>query len=419
MISLTHLIANPDLYKLDMQKRNKDFTVIDRIIQVNSMLKPVLIELENLRASKNKFNETVLKLSGKEKINQISQMKIISGNIGELEQKARELKELQENLIYQVPNLTWGGIPIGPDSGGNVVTKYYNKKPEFTFPVIPYYDLPLFKRDYLSQKGVQAAGFRGYYMVGNLARLHNVVFRWTMDRLMEKGFEFVIPPIMVKEDLLYGTGFFPDGKEDCFSAINGEKELFLPGTSEAALMFLYSDTKLNLTEPKKLTAQTRCFRGEIGSYGKDTKGGFRVHEFEKIETVYLCRPNDTETVFDEMTDNFRETMDLLGLHYWALEVCSGDISVKNKRQIDIEAYFPGLQEYREVCSSSICTDYQTRNLNIKTVDENGLETLAYSLNCTGMVGRVVLCILEQFQNADGTVTIPTCLQTMFGSDILD
>jgi seryl-tRNA synthetase len=418
MISLSHLLENPDLYKLELQKRFKDIFIVDKILEVSSMLKPAQEELEKYRFQKNRFNEEVIKLKGDEKISKIAGMKVISEAIGQLEIKTRELKSLQDKLIYQVPNLSYKNIPIGKDSDSNVITNYHNQKPVYDFTPLAYYDLPVFKRDYLSQKGVEAAGFRGYYMVRDLAKLYKVIFDWVGNRLAEKGFEYVIPPVMVKESLLYGTGFFPSGIEDCFAAINGDTNLYLPGTSEAALMFLYSNNNLDLTIPKKLTAQTKCFRGEIGSYGLDTKGGFRVHEFEKIETVYLSLPSQSDAIFDQMANVFRETMDQLGLHYIDLEVCSGDISIKNNRQIDIEGFFPSQNKYRELCSASNCTDYQTRNLNIKTIESDGSEVLAHSLNCTGITGRTLLCILEQFQNIDGSINIPQVLQKNFGAAVL-
>jgi seryl-tRNA synthetase len=361
----------------------------------------------------------VIKLSGEEKSAKIAEMKVVSENIKVLEGEVRELKESLDNLVAVIPNLTWEGMPAGKDSNSNLETAVYGSKPEFDFVPKNYYDLPLFKRDYLSQKGVEAAGFRGYYVTGELAKFQRVLFNWVLDRLIKLDFEYVIPPIAVTEDLMKGTGFFPSGKDDVFVLSDGKDTKFVPGTSEPQLMFRYSNETLDLTQPKKLTAWTTCFRKEIGSYGKDVKGGFRVHQFEKIETVFICKPEDVYSVFDQMTAVFHDTLDQLGIYYHDLETCTGDNSLKNHRMIDIEAWFPAEERFRELCSSSICTDYQTRNLNIKYKKDDGTSELAYSLNCTGITSRTMLVVMEQFQQADGRVKIPAVLQDRFGKEFLE
>jgi len=419
MISKQHLMQNPDLYKKEMEKRFKNPDLVDQIISINSDYLVNQKKLESLRSQKNTFNEKILSLPADQKPAAIAEMKQVSQSIKELEKITGELSLKLTDLLYQIPNLSWDGIPVGPDDSANVVTAVYGNKPEYDFQPKNYYDLPVFKRDYLSEKGVEASGFRGYYTKGNLARFQKVLFDWVYDRLIEKGFEYVIPPIFVNPEVMYGTGFFPAGIDDTYKVLENDREFYLPGTSEAALMFLHSNQTLDLAEPKKLTAWTRCFRKEAGSYGKDTKGGIRVTQFEKIETVFLCRPGDSNKVFEEMTNIFRGTLDLLGLCYHDLEVSSGDIGTKNYRQIDIEAWFPAQNTFRELASSSNCTDYQTRNLNIKCQDENGDIVLAHSLNCTGVVARTMFAIMEQNQDRDGRVKVPGVLVDRYGSQWLE
>ncbi len=417
MISLTHLLQNPQIYKDELTKRFKDEIVIDQIVKFHELYKPKQSELENLRRQKNEFNDLVVNLAGEQKIAKISEMKIIAEQIKILEGEVRELKENLDKLLYLVPNLTWEKMPVGPDSDSNVETAIYGKKPEFDFEAKNYYDLPVFVRDYKMSKGVEAGGARAYYIAGELARFQKVLFDWVFEELTKSGFEYVIVPYMVSENLLFGTGFFPTGREDVYEVMGQNK--FLVGTSEAQLMFLHSDETLDLSKPKKLMGWTRCFRKESGSYGKDTKGGFRVHEFEKIETVILCEPSQTYVVFEEMTQIFRDKLDKLGLFYHDLETSTGDNGYKNHRMIDIEAWFPAQKTFREVCSSSICTDYQTRTLNIKFKNQKGETELAHSLNCTGITSRTMLAILEQFQDENGRVKIPQVLQERFGKEWLE
>jgi seryl-tRNA synthetase len=419
MIDLNHLLTNPEIFINEINKRGGDAFLVNKIIELENYFRPKQQELENLRRVKNEFNDKILKLNGEERIAEIQKMKNISDQIKSLETETKESKDLQTSLLYKIPNLTWSGIPVGPDENSNVEISVVGNKKKYSFTPKNYYDLELFKRDYKSQKGIEAAGYRGFYITGELAKLQKSLYEWVMERLIAKGFDYIIPPVMINENVLYGTGFFPSGIEDVYTLDNNGKILYLPGTSEAALMFLYSNETLDLTiSSKKLTAQTRCFRSEAGKHGADTKGGMRVHEFEKIETVCICRPEDSEQTFEYITNNFRETLNELDLFYHELEICTGDISIKNNRQIDIEGFFPGANEFRELCSSSNCSDYQTRNLNIKTVDSKGETVLAHSLNCTGVVNRTLWCILEQNQNEDGSVNIPTVLVDKFGKNKL-
>ena len=419
MISMEHLIKNPDLYSDELKKRFKDVTLVERIVNLHIELKPLQAQLELLRAKKNQFNNIVITLSGAQKQEKISEMREVSNNIQSLEEQTKIINSQIEDLLYQVPNLTWSGIPVGPNSDSNIETAVHGAKPVYDFQPKNYYELPVFIRDYDNKRGVEASGFRGYYIQGQLALLQKALFDWSLGRLIEKGFNYIIPPVFVQDEVMYGTGFFPAGVEDAYEIKVGDRSFWLPGTSEAALMFYHSNQVLDLSIPVKLAAHTRCFRKEAGAYGKDTKGGIRVTQFEKIETVFICRPEDSYKVFDEMTSIFRETLDLLGLYYHDLETSSGDNSNKNHRMIDIEAWFPAQETFRELASSSNCTDYQTRTLNIKTNLDNGEKVFAHSLNCTGITNRTMFAIMEQFQQSDGRVKIPEVLVKAFGKEYLE
>ena len=419
MISLQHLLTNPDLYQNELKKRFKDTTLVSQIVETQTRAKLLQMQLEKLRQQKNDFNDIVIKLQGEEKQSKISDMKLVANQIKELEESLRPFSEKTRELLYQIPNISWEGMPIAPDSDGNVETAVYGPLPEFNFEPKNYYELPIFERDYLAKKGVEASGFRGYYIQGELARFQQALFHWVLNRLIAKGFNYVIPPVFVNEDVMLGTGFFPGGREDSYEIKDDNVPKFLPGTSEAALMFLHANEVLDLSKPKRLTAWTRCFRKEAGAYGKDNQGGIRVTQFEKVETVYLCRPDHTAEVFEEMTGIFRETLNQLGLYYHDLETSTGDNSNKNFRMIDIEAWFPAQNTFREVASSSICTDYQTRTLNIKCKNQVGELVLAHSLNCTGITNRTMFAIMEQFQQKDGRIKVPLALIPMFGKEFLE
>ncbi|NJK71668.1 MAG: hypothetical protein HC932_05525 [Thermales bacterium] len=210
----------------------------------------------------------------------------------------------------------WTGISCQP--------KTFLPSYPFGYEVKNYYDLPVFVRDYKGEKGVEAVGSRGYYMTGQLAKLQRVLFDWVQEKIESKGFEYVIPPIMVNEKVMYGTGFFPSSKNDYYTVNLDEDNLYLVGSSEPSLMFLYNQETLNQIKPKLLMARTDCFRREAGSHGKDTQGGIRVHQFPKIEMVAICNPKKSSQVFELLTNIFSEIVSQLGLHYHYLEVCTGD-----------------------------------------------------------------------------------------------
>jgi len=419
MIDIKHLVENTETYAKELEIRGMNVAFATEAKELYMDWKSAQQEVDNLRQEQNTFNDKVIKLSGEEKVAAIAGMKDLSNKLKDMEAETKVLKDKLDEIVYKIPNLTWEGIPVGADDSANVVTVEFGKRAEFDFEPKNYFELPAFKRDYLGDKGVEAAGSRGYYIKGELAKLQRVLFNYILDNVIEKGFDYVIPPIMVNDKVMYGTGFFPSGKNDYYSVNPGEDDLFLVGSSEPSLMFMESNRVLDLDKPRLLTAWTSCFRREAGTYGKDTQGGIRVHQFEKIETVAICKPEESTKVFDMLTDIFTQNMISLGLNIHHLEVCTGDISIKNLRQIDIEAWFPAQNTFRELCSSSNCTDYQTRNLNIKYKDQNGDVVLAHSLNCTAVTNRAMFAIMEQNQQADGRVKIPAVLVPLYGKEYLE
>lgn len=418
MIDIKQLTLDPTPYINELQKRNKNPQIALELQDYSKKFNSEQCVLDELRHKKNNFNNIVVTLKGEEKATAIQSMKQVSDSIKSQELIVSELKQKIESLLYKIPNITSNFTPVGKNGDDNKVIKYTGEKPLMNFTPKNYFDLPVFKRDYLGEKGVEAFGSRGYYIKGDLALLQRALYDYILQSLTSKGFEYVIPPIMVNEKTMFGTGFFPDGMEDAYVVTASDKTFYLVGTSEAPLMFMNSNNTLDLTKPQLYTAFTPCFRKEAGSYGQDTLGGIRVHQFDKIETIAICKPEDSEKVFDQLTNIFTENISKLGLHLQDLEVCSGDISIKNNRQIDIEAWFPAQNKYRELCSSSNCTDYQTRNLNITYIDSSGNKVLAHSLNATGVTNRTLFAILEQFQQEDGSVKIPELLAEKLGKNIL-
>jgi seryl-tRNA synthetase len=411
MIDINKLIQSPELFVEEMNKRHLPSDTVHSTAELALEVKSLKTALDKRRAAKNQFNEQINAIRELPNFKELlANQRENSVHIIELESAIRGKEYDLAKLLADIPNLTSDLTPKGrTDKDNQVFYKTPTKAPAFT--PTPYYELPIFKEDYLAEKGSKAAGFRGYYIKGELAKLQRKLFQWSANQIEEYGFEYIVTPILVNETVLEGTGFFPKGKEDAYAVKDGESDKYLTGTSEAPLMFMHSGETLDLTKPKLLTATTRCFRKESGAYGKDTKGGIRVTQFDKTELVALCEPTDEEAhiVFEQLASVFTWQLDQLGLAYQKVEVCSGDMSLKNHRQVDIEGWFPATNEYRELCSVSNCTDYQTRGLKIHCM-VNGQKQLAYSLNCTGMVNRVLYALLEQCQREDGSIEIPEVLK---------
>jgi seryl-tRNA synthetase len=418
MIDIKKLSQDPTPYIEELKKRNKNPLLATDLADLHNLYLLEQQKLDLLRQKKNLFNDEVIKLQGEEKAAAISTMRTISDQIKSQELIVNEIKSKSEQIHYKIPNLTSSHTPVGKDSDDNKVLQYFGDKPSYSFTPKHYHELPIFKKNYLGEKGVEAFGTRGYYIKGDLALLQKALFDYILETIIAKGYDYVIPPIMVNDKTMYGTGFFPDGIEDAYVVNASDKTFYLVGTSEAPLMFMNSNSTVDLTDPILLTAFTPCFRKEAGSYGQDTQGGIRVHQFDKIETVAICKPEQSDAVFDTITKIFTENMQSLGLHFQHLEVCTGDISIKNNRQIDVEAWFPAQERYRELASSSNCTDYQTRNLNITYLDFDGNKQISHSLNCTGVTNRTMFAILEQFQQEDGSIRVPQVLQGKLGKEIL-
>ena len=418
MIDIKKLSQDATIYTSELERRNKPNNLANDLAKYFNEQNNIQKDLDAQRQIKNEFNDAVIKLEGKDKQQAITKMKEVSERIKILEAKVNEAKAIVTDLSYKIPNITSKLTPVGKTDEDNVVIKTFGEKPKFNFTPKHYHELPVFQKNYFGEKGVEAFGTRGYYIKGDLAKLQKALFTYILNELEKKDFEYVIPPILVNQKTMFGTGFFPDGQEDTYSVTASDKTFYLVGTSEAPLMFLHSNSTIDLTKPVLLTANTPCFRKEAGSYGKDTMGGIRVHQFDKVETVALCKPEEADKVFDMLTDTFTQNALSLGLTFHHLEVCTGDISMKNHRQIDIEAWFPAQDKYRELCSSSNCTDYQTRNLNITYIDQQGNKALAYSLNATGVTNRMMFAILEQNQQEDGSVLLPKVLADIIGKTTL-
>lgn len=409
MIDVKHLIDNPDRYKGELKKRNHPSTdIVDTIISLYSEWKSVRIEYEELRQKQNSFNDSIGTLSADQKPSAIAQMKGISEQAKDKESVAKRIKSELDELVVKIPSLTWDGIPLGKDDSENVVSKVFGTKPLYDFEPKPYWELPVYRAFVDQEAGAKAMGARGFYMKGDMALFQRALFDYVLDEILKEGFELMYVPLMLNDTVLRGTGHIPDFDGQQYEVVlDDNRSYYLVGSSEPSIMGYYLNSTIpSLQKPILNTCWSSCFRKEAGSYGKDQQGILRVHQFEKIEMVAIATQEDAEELFEKFNSIEQHLYSGLEIHYQAVEVCSGDIPSKHRRQVDYEAWFPSQSRFREIGSNGNASDYQNRGLGITYSDDKGKKSIPWGLNCTAVTFRTGLAILEQNQQEDGSVVLP-------------
>jgi seryl-tRNA synthetase len=422
MISITQLTNNQKAFEDNLTSRNKDPKLAGMTISSYNEWKSNQSELDSLRQIKNQFNETVVTLKGEEKILAIAKMKETSEAIKTLELTNRELRENYEQLLAKIPSLTSSFTPVGKDDSENPVVQVWGNKPTYEFAPKQYWELPVYSKYVFQEDGVKAMGSRGFYMKGEIARFQKILFDYALDIIMSKGLELMYVPLMLNDKVLTGTGHLPDFDGQQYEVpFDENKSCYLIGSSEPSIMGFYMDKNVGyLSKPELVTCLSTCFRKEAGSYGKDQQGILRVHQFEKVEMVAICQDQSQAEEYFEYFGNIEEEIySSLGLHYRSVEVCTGDLPSKHWRQQDFEAWFPGADKFREICSNGNAGDYQNRGLRITYKGEDGNNHTPWGLNCSGITFRTGLAIMEQYQTSDGRVKIPNVLADRFKKEFLE
>jgi seryl-tRNA synthetase len=421
MISIQALLQNTQDFADNLRNRGGNSNLANQTVEAYELFKTKQSELDILRATKNRFNETVVNLQGEAKMQAIAEMKNVSEQIKVLENDVREIKENYENLLKKIPSLTSPQTPVGKDDSENPVVKVWGQKQSFDFEPMPYWELPVYKQYVHQEDGVKAMGSRGFYLSGQIAYFQKVLFDFALDLIMQKGLELMYVPLMLNDKVLTGTGHLPDFDGQQYEVpFDENKSCFLIGSSEPAVMGFYMDKNLGyLNKPILNTCWSSCFRKEAGSYGKDQQGILRVHQFEKIEMVAIVKDQKTaEEYFAYFAEIEEELYSALGLHFRSVEVCTGDLPSKHWRQQDYEAWFPAANKFREICSNGNASDYQNRGLRISYKGDDGQNHIPWGLNCSGITFRTGLAIMEQFQTKEGKVKLPRVLADRMGREFL-
>lgn len=418
MLDINFIRENADLVKAGAAK--KRITVdIDRLLVVDDERKTLRQQMDDKRAEQNRMSNVITRAQGDERTKIIESMRFVKEGLAELEEKHTEIMKEWQKLMLSVPNLPDMTVPEGESDEDNQPVKTWGDIPEFTFALKDHVELMTRHGMADFERGTKVAGFRGYFLKGDGVLLTNAVWQLAFKHFGEKGLEPLLAPSLVRRETFMGTGYLPQGEDDLYKTQDGD---YLAGTAEVGTMGYYMDEVIDLeTLPVKFLAFSPCFRREAGSHGKDVRGLIRVHEFFKWEQVVLCKAEHDESVrmHEWLNRNTEEFIELLKIPYRTVTNCGGDLGLGQVKKYDIELWVPGEKKYREISSASYFHDFQTRRLNIRYRDEEGKMKFAHSLNSTAIpTPRILVSIIENYQQEDGTIRVPEALVPYVGKEIL-
>ena len=415
MIDIKLIRDNPDLFAQAAQTKGFPFDV-QAVLAIDTELGELQKEFQELRTAQKSAGKDIAKLQGDEKAAAVANMAELKERIKAVEARSGELEPQLNEMMLLAPQPPADEVPVGADDTDNVELRREGEPRQFDFEPKDHVELGELLGIVDLARGVKLAGSRNYILAGAGAQLHYAVLRLAVDQMVAKGYTLLNIPVIVNEQIMYGTGYFPIGRDDAYLCERDEKSLI--GTAEVPVTAYHADEILDAADlPKKYIAMSTCFRREAGAAGKDTHGLYRIHFFDKVEQVVLC-PNDEATSLtyhQEILQNAEDVMQALELPYRVMNVCTGDLGLGQVQKFDIETWMPSRNSYGETHSASRFYEFQARRLNIRYRDEAGKPRFVHTLNNTVIASpRVLIPILELYQNADGAVTVPTALRPYMG-----
>ncbi len=412
MIDLKLIRENPELVKATCKKRGCDVD-IDALAALDREHRECLGKAEGLRAERNRLSKECQ--SNPDARVKVKEMK---EELAALEERAEVLAREIDVKLSWLPNLIDDAVPQGASDADNQEIRKVGKLPEFSFKPKDHQELGEILGIIDTARGAKVAQAGFYYWKGKGAQLCQAMFYWTQMELIKRGFTLFMTPCVAKEHTLYGTGYLPFFADQTYALKN--EDLSLIGTSEQTLVGYHADEILEGEQlPLCYTAYTPCFRTESGSYGKASRGIFRVHQFHKVEQIIFCKPEDSVKYHNACLENEEYLLQQLGLPYHVVNVCLGDMGAPGYRKFDVEAWFPGFNAYREVTSNTNLTDFQSGRLKIRYKDKDGGKGFVHTISATAVTDRVAIAILENYQQEDGSVIIPEVLRPFTGFDKIE
>ena len=419
MLDIKFIRENKDLIAAGAKKKHIDFDV-NKLMVADDKRRALLMEVEEMRTKQNAITEAIkVSIDNVERVHFVNSAKELKDKLQKKEEELKEIMKVWQSLIVQVPNIPDMSVPEGGSDADNKELRTWGTIPKFSFEPKSHIELMQKLNMVDLERGTKVSGFRGYFLKNDGALLSFALWQFAIDELVKDGFSPMIAPSLVRRETLMGTGYLPQGEEDLYKSQDGD---YFAGTAEVGTMGYFMDDVLLKTDlPKKTVSFSPCFRREAGSHGKDTKGLIRVHEFYKIEQVVLCEASHEESVkhHEAILQNAEHLMQKLNIPYRVVVNCGGDLGLGQVKKYDIELWVPAEKTYREIGSTSYFHDFQTRRLNIRYRDKEGKLRFAHSLNSTAIpTPRILVSIVENYQQEDGSIKIPDVLVPYMGVSVI-
>jgi seryl-tRNA synthetase len=424
MLEMKFIREHPDTVKADLQRRGAvdKLAWVDELLQSDQKWRSLQVQANVLRQQRNKLTEQIAKLrkQGQDAAPVMREAEAIPDKIRELEQEAGSMRERINQILMQLPNIMHESVPTGKDEHDNVEIRKWGMPPQFSFKPLDHIDLGI-KLDLVDlERAARVAGARFYYLKKDLVRLNYALISYALDFITRKGYAVMQPPYLLKREVLSGAVALSDFEEVIYKI--EDEDLYLLATSEHALnAFHFGEILDGKTLPLRYGGVSPCFRKEAGAHGRDTKGIFRVHQFEKVEQFVFCKPEDSWKEHEKLISNAEELFQALNLPYRVVNVCSGDLGTVAAKKYDLEVWLPGQDTYREAVSCSNCTSYQAVRSNVRYRDRTSDPTeYVHTLNSTFVATeRTLIAIMENCQQSDGSIAIPRVLRPyMNGQDAI-
>jgi len=417
MLDVKMVRANPDEVRKALARRGSATATLDALLAADERRRTLLTEVEGRRAERKRASDEIaaVKRAGGDAAEAIAAMRALGETIKGQEAELAGIEQRLDTMLLELPNIPLPGVPEGGEDD-SVVLRTVGEPPQFDFEPRDHLDLGLALDMIDMERAAKASGSRFAFLKGDLVLLQIALVRYALDVVAGRGFQPVIPPVLVREEAMYGTGFFPTDRAQVYETVDGD---CLVGTSEVPLAAMHMDEFLDEERlPLRYAGYSTCFRREAGAAGRDTRGLMRVHQFEKVEMFSFCRADDSESEHQLILATEEQLLQGLGIPYRVVNIAAGDLGAPAAQKFDCEAWLPGQRQYRELTSCSNCTDYQARRLNCRFRTAAG-PRFVHTLNGTAIaMGRTMIAIMENYQRADGTIAVPEVLRPLLGKDVL-
>jgi seryl-tRNA synthetase len=415
VIDLRTLRNDPDRLRVSQRTRGEDDSVVERLLELEERRRSALSSFESLRAEQKNVGRSVSKAQGEERQKILDQAKDLAQQVKEADAESQRLEQELNDLLKTVPNIVEDGAPAGGEDD-YVVLETVGTPPTFDFEPKDHLELGEALGAIDMERGAKVSGARFFYLTGIGAQLQLALLNLAMEQAIGHGFTAMVPPVLVKPEAMEGTGFLGAHAAEVYQL--PQEDLYLVGTSEVPLAG-YHMNEIISDLPRRYVAWSSCFRREAGSYGKDTRGIIRVHQFDKVEMFSYCDPEDSRAEHLRLLDWEKEMLAKVELPYRVIDTAGGDLGTSAARKFDCEAWVPTQERYLELTSTSNCTDFQARRLSVRYRDDGGRTRPVATLNGTLATTRWIVAILENHQQADGSVRVPKALQRFLGREVLE